>query len=371
MSKFNPDPIKGRGTSDNEASRYITLRSEAVDDGWSNSGYAVEAEEEFQRSINTEVFADRTQRLITRNKSPDINFSQSINPYKGCEHGCIYCFARPTHAYLDLSPGLDFETKLFYKTNVREHLLDELAKPNYVCSTIAMGTNTDPYQPIEKTHRITREVLQVLLEAKHPVSIVTKSKLILRDIDLLSELAQLGLVSVHVSVTTLDNKLKTKLEPRTAGPSARLRTIEALRKAGVPTGAMVAPIIPFLNDHELESIVDACVAAGAQNLAYILLRLPLEVRPLFEQWLDTHYPLKARRVMEAIKDTRGGQAYNAQWHKRMVGEGEMAKLINARFKLAVRKHKLSASQAGAHRLSLTTDLFSPPRDPQDSQLNLF
>jgi DNA repair photolyase len=354
---------KGRGSASNDESRYLKLRTEVVDDGWYTEQEPI--------SRRTQVLADRTVKIITKNQSPDISFSQSINPYKGCEHGCIYCFARPTHAYLDLSPGLDFETKLFYKTDVRAHLLDELGKRGYICSTLAIGTNTDPYQPLEKEKRIMREILQTLLELRHPVGIVTKSSLVLRDLDILSEMAQLGLAHVYLSVTTLDNSLKTKLEPRTAGPAARLRTISALREAGIPAGAMIAPVIPFINDHELENLVARCVGAGAQAVSYILIRLPLEVRPLFEQWLQDHYPLKAGRVMAAIRDTRGGRAYRGQWHKRMVGQGPIAELIAKRFSVALKRAELTAGKLKP----LRTDLFTPPvrnkRGPQDPQLNLF
>ncbi len=361
---------KGRGSGSNDQSRYIAARSEAVDDGWSSTGTGagagIETEDESWQ-IATQFFRDRTRSIITKNQSPDIGFSQSINPYKGCEHGCIYCFARPTHAYLDLSPGLDFETKIFYKTDVREHLLAELSHAKYQCSPLAIGTNTDPYQPAEKRRRIMREVLETLLECQHPVSIVTKSALVTRDIDLLAELAAQGLTYVHVSVTTLDNTLKTKLEPRTASPQARLRTITELRAAGIPTGAMLAPIIPFVNDREIEALVSACAEAGAQALGYILIRLPLEVQPLFEEWLANHYPLKAERVMAAIRDTRGGRAYRAEWHKRMVGEGQIAQLIQQRFNKAVTRAGLPQAEFA----ELRTDLFQRPSHPQDAQLKLF
>lgn len=352
---------KGRGSGSNEQSRYITARSEAVDDGWSS------AEQAPVTKLATQLFADHTRSIITKNQSPDIGFEQSINPYKGCEHGCIYCFARPTHAYLDLSPGLDFESKIFYKTDARKHLLAELSHPRYKCSTIAIGTNTDPYQPAEKQHRIMREILATLLECRHPVSIVTKSALIARDLDILAELASMGLAYVHVSVTTLDNDLKTKLEPRTASPQARLRTISRLREAGIPTGAMLAPLIPFINDRELEALVVRCVEAGAQALGYILIRLPLEVQPLFEEWLANHYPLQAARVMAAIRDTRGGRAYRSQWHTRMVGEGQIAQLILQRFNKAVAR----AGLADAEFAELRTDLFKQPSHPEDAQLKLF
>ncbi len=359
-----PGVIKGRGATSNEASRYLSTRTEAVDDGWIDSRYAEWVEPSHP---DTHAYADRTQNIIATNKSPDIPFSQSINPYKGCEHGCVYCFARPTHAFLDLSPGLDFETKIFYKTDPREHLLKALGKRSYVCSVLAMGTNTDPYQPLERTHRVMREIVQVLAELDHPLSIVTKSALVLRDLDLLAPMAAKGLVNVNVSVTTLDKKLKTQLEPRTASPQARLRTIAELQAAGIPVGAMVAPVIPFVNDHEIEEIVAACAQAGAQALNYILIRLPLEVKPLFEEWLSHHLPDRAERVMAAIRDTRRGRAYEAKWHKRMVGEGQIARLIGSRFHKAVRQVGL----AGAELPPLNTALFQPPQSPDKLQLELF
>ena len=353
---------KGRGAPSNAESRYVQHTVEADPQAQQAAWEAGETDP----APGTTLYNDRTKTLITTNRSPDIPFDQSINPYKGCEHGCIYCFARPTHAFLDLSPGLDFETRIFCKTNVRERLTAELARPRYRPSVIAMGTNTDPYQPAEKSRRVTREVLETLWAHKHPVSIVTKSKLVLRDLDLLAPMAELGLVHVNVSVTTLDNELKTKLEPRTASPAARLRTITELRAAGVPAGAMLAPIIPFINDHEIEALVARSVDAGAQILKYILLRLPLEVKPLFEEWLAAHYPLKADRVMAAVRDTRGGKAYQAEWFKRMVGQGEIAQLIGARFNRAVTK----AGLHGVQLPPLRTEHFEPPSGPSP-QLSLF
>lgn len=359
-------PVKGRGGISNTQSRYIRARSELIDDGW---GYDPRADD---RPPQTQLFLDRTKKLITTNQSPDIPFRQSINPYKGCEHGCIYCFARPTHAYLDLSPGLDFETKIFRKSNPRARLLAELSRPNYACDVIAMGTNTDPYQPFERTQKVTREVLETLYECKHPVSIVTKSKLILRDLDLLETMADEGLVNVNVSVTTLSNTLKTKLEPRTASPAARLRTIAELRMHGVPTGAMVAPVIPFINDHEIEDVVAAAAQAGAQALNYILLRLPLEVAPLFTEWLEAHFPNRAKRVLAAVRATRGGQLYRSLWHQRMRGEGEIAELIRARFRHALKAQGLNDCELPPVR----TDLFKPPvavpaKARSDRQMALF
>ena len=321
-----------------------------VDDGW-------DLEAPAEPSPETLLLPDRTVRLITRNRSPDIPFDRSINPYKGCEHGCVYCFARPTHAYLDLSPGLDFETRIFFKTDVRRHLEAELSKKGYECRPIAMGTNTDPYQPAERSRKITRRILETLLEWQHPVTIVTKSQLVLRDIDLLAVLAERQLVHVNVSVTTLDKTLKTRLEPRTASPAARLRTLETLAAAGVPVGAMVAPVIPFLNDHEIEAIVAAAVAAGAKSLGYILLRLPREVGPLFQEWLETHYPLKASRVENAVRDMRGGKLYQSGWGSRMRGHGPLADLIERRFARALADHGM---ERDARLPELRCDLFQPP-----------
>lgn len=369
---------KGRGAVSNPAGRFEHTRSEPVDDGWAGGqtrphggeggtageGGASGEHGEFEpASPSTEFFPDDTKNLIATNRSPDIPFSQSINPYKGCEHGCIYCYARPTHSFLDLSPGLDFETKIFYKTNVVERLREALDRPGYVCSTLAMGTNTDPYQPGERRFRITRQVLETLLEYRHPVSIVTKGAGVLRDLDVLGELAAEGLATVMVSVTTLSNALKTKLEPRTASPAARLRAVRALHRAGVPTGVMAAPIIPFVNDGELERIVGAAADAGAQGVGYVLLRLPLEVKDLFQDWLREHYPLKANHVMNRVRDTRRGKEYTSEWGTRMRGEGVYAELLAKRFEVARRKH-------GFHERSmpaLRTNLFRP----RTQQLGLF
>jgi DNA repair photolyase len=369
---------RSRGALSNEQSRFIATRSEPIDDGWAapnadscsslqpDIGPDPSYEAEFAvRRVKTEFFADKTRTLITRNSSPDIPFDRSINPYKGCEHGCIYCYARPTHAYLDLSPGLDFERKIFYKTQVTEHLANEFAKPGYQVRPIAIGTNTDPYQPGEKQHQVMRELLTRLLAHRHPVTIVTKGQLLTRDLDLLSQLAELNLVKVMISVTTLSTVLKTKLEPRTASPGVRLKMMQQLAEAGVPVGAMVAPVIPHINDAELQDIVAACVAHGAKELNYILLRLPLEVAPLFEQWLAEHYPLRAAKVMNVIRDTRGGKAYDAQWGRRMRGQGPFAELLAQRFALALKQHPV----VGGGIASLNCGDFLP--DPKRSQLALF
>ncbi|MCY3820845.1 MAG: PA0069 family radical SAM protein [Gammaproteobacteria bacterium] len=341
---------KGRGAVSNPAGRFDTERSELVDDGWS----ATETVEFPSSSPKTSFYPDLTKNLIATNTSPDIPFDRSINAYKGCEHGCVYCFARPTHSYLDLSPGLDFETKIFYKTDVVARLEEALDHPRYACSTIAMGTNTDPYQPAEKRFRITRQVLETLLAYRHPVSITTKGSLVLRDLDLLRQLAEQDLVSVMVSITTLDNALKTKLEPRTASPAARLRVVEAMAEAGVPVAVMAAPMIPVINDHELEAIVEAAANAGARTVRYILLRLPFEVKDLFREWLDEHYPLKAEHVMNRVRDMRGGRDYRSEWGTRMRGEGAFAELLAKRHAIATRKHGVDADMPAQR-----TDLFRP------------
>ncbi len=343
--------LKGRGAVSNPAGRFEKTSSVEESDGWER-----EDDDAFPPSDpRTTFLPDQTRNLIATNQSPDIPFDQSINPYKGCEHGCVYCYARPTHAFLDLSPGLDFETKIFYKTEPAERLREALDKPGYQCRTLAMGTNTDPYQPGETQYRVTRRVLETLLAYRHPVSIVTKGALILRDLDILQELASHGLVSTNISITTLDNALKTKLEPRTASPSARLRTVRALADAGVPVGVMVAPVIPFINDHEIEAIVEKSAAAGVNGAGYVMLRLPFEVKDLFEEWLAEHYPLKAEHVMARVRDLRGGKEYEAQWSVRMRGQGVYADLVARRFEVAVRKHGIDHPP----RIKLRTDLFKP------------
>ena len=341
--------LKGRGAVSNPAGRFDTAPSVAVHDGWDRAD-----DEDFPNPDPvTSFLPDKTRHIIATNNSPDVPFEQSINPYKGCEHGCVYCYARPTHAFLDLSPGLDFETKIFYKTDPVERLLEALDKPGYVCRTLALGTNTDPYQPGEKQLKVTRRLLETLLDCRHPVSIVTKGALILRDLDILGELATLGLVSVGVSITTLDNELKTKLEPRTASPGARLRMVRELKAASVPVGIMMAPVIPFINDQEIEAVVDRATQAGAEFVGYVMLRLPFEVKDLFVEWLHEHYPLKAEHVMSRVREMRGGKAYQAEWGTRMRGQGVYADLIAKRFEVARRKHGLDVSR----RAALRTDLF--------------
>jgi len=322
--------LRGRGALSNASSRYDRETRVLVDDGW-------QQEDEELPPLKTEVMKDSSRTIITRNNSPDISFSQSINPYKGCEHGCIYCFARPTHAYLGLSPGADFESKLFAKPNAAELLARELSAPGYVPKIIAMGTNTDPYQPTEKRMRITRQVLEVLRDFNHPVGIVTKSALILRDLDILAPMAAEGLAKVALSVTTLDRKLARTMEPRASTPPKRLEAIKALTGAGIPTSVMFAPVIPALNDDEMEDVLTAAKEAGALGAGYVLLRLPLEIKDLFREWLETNHPDRAKHVMSLIRQMRGGKDYDSTWHTRMKGTGPYAELIARRFHMAVKR----------------------------------
>ena len=304
----------------------------------------------------TTISAEHARSLITRNNSPDILFEQSINPYRGCGHACIYCYARPAHSYINLSPGLDFETKLFYKDNAAEILQQELSRPNYICKSITLGANTDPYQPIERSLKVTRSILEVLKSFSHPVSIVTKGHLVERDIDILSDMARDNLASVLVSVTTLDADLKRKLEPRAPGPVARLHAIRSLRDAGVPVGSLVAPIIPAINDQEIELILEAVADAGARTAGYVMLRLPYEVKDLFREWLAAHYPLRAAHVMSLINDLRGGRDNDPNFGSRMRGKGPFAELVRRRFELACKRLNLNTSRYPL----LNTQLFRAP-----------
>ncbi|HKL54086.1 MAG TPA: PA0069 family radical SAM protein [Wenzhouxiangellaceae bacterium] len=351
---------KGRGAVSNRAGRFARQTSEQAAYDWADELDALP-------KLATMVRAEAAKSIISRNTSPDVPFEQSINPYRGCEHGCVYCFARPTHSYLDLSPGLDFETRLYYKQNAAELVETELRKPGYICKPITIGANTDPYQPIEREHRITRQLLETMLEYRHPVSLITKGSLIERDLDLLAELARLDLASVHVSVTSLDQDLKRKLEPRAASASARLRTIERLAASGVPVSALIAPVIPALTDHELESIVERVAAAGAGSAGYVLLRLPHEVAGLFVEWLESHYPDRARHIMSLVRQSRGGKNYDSAWGQRMRGSGHFADLIETRFRLACRRNGLARRSEGA----LRTDQFRlPERTGDQLALNL-
>jgi DNA repair photolyase len=313
----------------------------------------------------TEVQVFSTRKIITRNQSPDIGFDRSINPYRGCEHGCIYCFARPTHAYLGLSPGLDFESKLFVKPDAAELLEKELADPKYSPRVLAIGTNTDPYQPIERRYQVMRRILEVLDKCSHPVGIVTKSALVLRDLDILARMAQRNLVKVALSVTTLDPQLARKMEPRAATPMRRLETLRRLSQAGVPTAVMVAPIVPAINDMDIERILEAARVAGVKEAGYVLLRLPLEVRDLFQEWVREHFPDRAEKVFKIVRETRGGKDYDAKWFTRQKGTGPYAWLIGRRFQLACEKLGLNE-----RKLTLDTSRFTPPK-PDSDQLQLF
>ncbi len=342
-------PIKGRGTPSRIDARFLEHQRQDVDDGW-------DGDAENGPAPATEVFRENARTIISRNQSPDIPFTASINPYRGCEHGCVYCYARPTHAYLDLSPGIDFETKLFAKTNAAELLRDELAKPGYACAPIALGANTDPYQPIERGLRITRDVIQVLHDCRHPLSIVTKSWLIERDLDLLQPMAEQGLVKAYLSITSLRQDLARRLEPRASSPARRLGALAALNDAGVPAGVLFAPVIPVINDAEMETVLEQAAQAGAATAGYVVLRLPHEVRPLFREWLETHEPGKTEHVFSIIRELRSGRENDPEYFSRMRGNGVFADLIRARFQSACRKFGLN----GDRRLELNTGLFKPP-----------
>ncbi|MBI1238938.1 MAG: PA0069 family radical SAM protein [Alphaproteobacteria bacterium] len=326
-------PAQGRGSLSNASGRFEKESRVLTDDGWG-------VHDAPPRRIETRVSVDASRSIITRNQSPDISFDRSINPYRGCEHGCFYCFARPTHAYLGLSPGLDFETRLFVKPKAAELLRAELADPIYVPKPIAIGTNTDPYQPIERDHDLMREILSVLREANHPVTIVTKSALVARDVDLLASLAKDNLTRVALSVTTLDRDLARAMEPRASTPAKRLEAIRVLSQAGVPTGVMFAPVIPALNDWELERVLAAAAEAGAELAGYVLLRLPLEIKDHLREWLAEHRPDKAQHVLSIVRQMRGGRDYDAKWGERMRGTGEFAEILAKRFRLAVRRYGL-------------------------------
>jgi DNA repair photolyase len=347
-------PRKGRGATFDPANRYRRDTRAPYDDGWSGTDDAA-GEPNRPRTTVTVVPA---RSIIARNDSPDIPFDRSINPYQGCEHGCIYCFARPTHAYHDLSPGLEFETRILAKPNAAELLRSELARPGYRCAPIALGTNTDPYQPAERTWKITRSVLEVLVECHHPYTIVTKSAMIERDIDLIAPMAARNMARAAISITTLDRELARRLEPRAAAPQRRLETIRALADAGIPCGVMVAPVIPQLNDRDLEAILAAAAAHGATSAGWIMLRLPLEVAPLFRAWLDAHYPLRAAHVMSVVQQVRGGRDYDSAFGTRMRGSGEYARLIERRFEIACRRLGLAGGERGA---APPDEVAEPPR----------
>ncbi len=341
---------KGRGASANPANRYFPTCREEFDDGWNG--------DDSLPPMRTTVSELRPRRILSRNQSPDLPFDRSINPYQGCEHGCIYCYARPSHAWLDLSPGLDFETRLFAKPQAAGLLERELVRPGYHCRPIALGANTDPYQPIERRYRITRSLLELMLEWNHPVTIVTKSVLVERDLDLLAELAGRDLVQVAISITSLERHLNRVMEPRAASPEARLRVLHRLSAVGVPTAVMFAPVIPMLNDKDLEAVLEAAAQAGAREADYVMLRLPLEVAELFQAWLQEHFPERAGRVMNRVRELRGGRDNDPRFGKRLRGEGIWADLIRQRFSRACRKLGLNRS-----RVRLDCSRFAPPSRP--------
>ena len=340
---------KGRGASSNPAGRFETTETHSVDDGWPEH-------EPDPPPLRTTVKPEPARSIITHNRSPDVPFELSINPYRGCEHGCVYCYARPSHAYLNLSPGLDFETKLFFKADAATLLERELARPGYRCSPITLGANTDPYQPVERRLGVTRSILEVLARCNHPVSIITKGALIERDLDILEEMGRRRLASVIVSVTTLENGLKRRLEPRAAAPAARLRTLERLSSAGIATGVLMAPIIPGLNDHEIERVLRACAERGARTGGYVFIRLPYEVKTLFREWLDEHVPLKADHIMSLIRQSRGGKEYDSCFSQRMSGTGPFAELLAKRFAAACARYGLNRGG----REPLDTSQFAVP-----------
>lgn len=347
----------GRAALSNAEGRFESLNRVAEDDGWDNLDVLPSA-------LKTTLSVDSAKSVISYNDSPDVSFDRSLNPYRGCEHGCVYCFARPSHGYLGLSAGQDFETKLFYKPDAPTRLLAELAHPRYQCRPLALGINTDAYQPVERKTQLTRRLLAILAQHKHPVTFVTKSALIERDMDVLQELATQSLVQVFVSITTLDKTIARSLEPRAAQPQRRLQVVETLAQAGIPVGVLVAPLIPVLTDPELEHIMQSARAAGASEAGYVLLRLPHEVKDLFREWLAAHAPDAAEHIMNKVRETRGGKDYDAQFGQRMRGSGVYAKFINDRFHLAHARLKFPGMP------KLRSDLFQAPRLP-GAQLSLF
>lgn len=376
-------PRKGRGAVSNLQGRFDLQLREDFDDGWNDGGQrglndadgdSPDHSGTTNNSLQTHITRENVRSILTRNSSPDVPFNVSLNPYRGCEHGCIYCFARPTHSYLELSPGLDFETRLFAKVNAAELLRQELAHPAYRPEPIALGVNTDAYQPCERSLRITRAVLEVLHECEHPVALISKSALLERDLDLLVPMARKGLVSVTMTITTLDHDIARTLEPRAASPMRRLQTVQRLSEAGVPVGVNVAPVIPFITDQDLEGILEAAVKAGAIGASYIILRLPWEISPLFRQWLQVHYPDRAERVMNRIRDMRGGKDYQAGFGKRMSGEGIWAELIRQRFDRAVRRTGIQRKATRFHSLDVSRfrrPLYVPRRENSTAQLDMF
>ena len=343
---FIPQPIKGRGAVTQPTGRFETRSVQPLDDGWGS------LQDSLTERVETQLFEEQARSVITRNDSPDVSFDRSINPYRGCTHGCVYCYARPAHAYMNLSPGLDFETKIFWKTNAAEVLERELRKPGYVCKRIHIGGNTDPYQTVEKDLHVTRQVLEVLLRFRHPISIITKgAALMLRDLDLMAEFAKFGLIGVAVSVTSLDDDLKRTLEPRTSSAKMRLRLIRELSARSIPVTVMAAPMIPFVNDMELEAILEAAAQAGATSAGYVTLRLPHELEGIFTAWLEAHVPQRAAHVMSLVRQMQGGRHYDSKWGVRQTGTGQYAELLAQRFQLACRRLKLNAGNPHVHDTS--------------------
>ncbi|NVH74258.1 PA0069 family radical SAM protein [Paraburkholderia sp. JPY432] len=367
-----PAPRKGRGAVTNLQGRYEVDQREAVDDGWQAAD-----EDGEPKLLRTQVFEERAKTILTRNASPDIPFNVSLNPYRGCEHGCIYCFARPTHSYLGLSPGLDFESRIYAKINAPELLERELSKKSYVPEPIALGVATDAWQPAERDLRLTRRVIEVLSERNHPFAAITKSSLIERDIDLLATMAERGQFMAAITITTLDADIARTLEPRAATPSRRLRTIRTLSEAGIPVGVSIAPVIPFVTEPDMERVLQACAEAGASNASYIVLRLPWEVAPLFKDWLSAHFPDRAERVMNRVHDMRGGKDYDSSFSTRMKGEGLWADLLKQRFQKAARRLGLSGRDRGILDMSHFRRIESPRAEqasapaPDNPQLRLF
>ena len=342
-----------RGAQSFVAGRFETVERESFDDGWT-------PEERDERELRTTVTIESARSIISHNDSPDVGFDQSINPYRGCEHGCIYCYARPSHSYLELSPGLDFETRLFAKTNAAELLREALANPGYTPSPIALGANTDCYQPIERKYRITRAILEMLAECEHPLTVVTKSALVERDLDILAPMAQKNLVKVFVSIGTLDRELARNLEPRAASPQRRLDVLRALSEKGIPCGVMVAALVPALNDMTMEQVLEASAAAGAAEAAYIIMRLPHELKELFREWLAKHYPQRAEHVISIVRQMRGGKENDPNFGSRMTGVGNFAELIEKRFAIACRRFGLNGHGAGRKRPELDCSRFKRP-----------
>jgi DNA repair photolyase len=366
-----PQALKGRGAVGNPQGRYEIRIREHTNDGWQHQE---DSDGVLPASRKTRVVAEQAKSILSRNQSPDIPFSVSLNPYRGCEHGCIYCFARPTHSYLGLSPGLDFESMIFAKTNAAELLRHELAKPSYMPEPIALGVNTDAYQPCERELRITRRVLEVLRECEHPLALITKSSLIERDIDLLADMAAKRQAVAALTITTLDADIARTLEPRAAAPARRLRTIRTLTEAGIPVGVSIAPVIPFVTEPDLERVLEAVAEAGAVSASYIVLRLPWEVNTLFQQWLQTHFPERAQRVMNRIRDMRGGKDYEASFGKRIRGEGIWADLIRQRFEKTARRLGLNGRRqafAGLDASQFRRPAAARSRDNKSGQLDMF